>query len=116
MRSWSLLRSRGNDSGVLREQVRVLVERQEKVNKRILLTSSQRMKDAAKAKRLSRKMRYPTCNSPLIFLSSEGINILKVEKQFLISTANRKYRLGCRLSVNGQYGVESYWTCNNPNR
>jgi len=40
----------------LREQVRVLVEHQEKDNKRILLTNSQRMRVAAKAKRLSRKM------------------------------------------------------------
>ena len=40
----------------LREQVRVLVEQQEKQNRRILLTNSQRMRVAAKAKRLSRKM------------------------------------------------------------
>jgi putative transposase len=40
----------------LREQVRVLVEHQEKQNKRIVLTNSQRMRIAAKAKRLSRKM------------------------------------------------------------
>jgi len=40
----------------LREQVRVLVEQQEKQNKRILLTNSQRMRIAAKAKKLSRKM------------------------------------------------------------
>ena len=40
----------------LREQVRVLVEQQEKQNKRILLTNSQRMRVAAKAKRLSRRM------------------------------------------------------------
>ena len=40
----------------LREQVRVLVEHQEKQDKRILLTNSQRMRVAAKAKRLSRKM------------------------------------------------------------
>jgi hypothetical protein len=40
----------------LREQVRVLVEHQEKQNKRIILTYSQRMRVAAKAKRLSRKM------------------------------------------------------------
>ena len=40
----------------LREQVRVLLEQQEKQNKRILLTNSQRMRVAAKAKRLSRKM------------------------------------------------------------
>ena len=40
----------------LREQVRVLVEQQEKQNKRILLTNSQRMRVAAKAKRLSRQM------------------------------------------------------------
>ncbi len=40
----------------LREQVRVLIEHQEKENKRILLTNSQRMRVAAKAKRLSRKM------------------------------------------------------------
>ncbi len=39
--------------GYLREQVRVLVEQQEKLNKRILLTNSQRMRIAAKAKRLS---------------------------------------------------------------
>ena len=40
----------------LKEQVRVLVEHQKKQNKRILLTNSQRMRVAAKAKRLSRKM------------------------------------------------------------
>jgi hypothetical protein len=40
----------------LREQVRVLVEHQEEQDKRILLTNSQRMRVAAKAKRLSRKM------------------------------------------------------------
>jgi hypothetical protein len=40
----------------LREQVRILIEHQGKENKRILLTNSQRMRVAAKAKRLSRKM------------------------------------------------------------
>ena len=40
----------------LREQDRVLIEQQEKQNKRILLTNNQRMRVAAKAKRLSRKM------------------------------------------------------------
>ncbi len=40
----------------LREQVRVLVEHQEKQDKRIMLTNSQRMRVAAKAKQLSRKM------------------------------------------------------------
>ena len=40
----------------LREQVRVLIEQQEKQDKRILLTNSQRMRVAAKAKRLCRKM------------------------------------------------------------
>ncbi|MEN6309479.1 MAG: helix-turn-helix domain-containing protein [Anaerohalosphaeraceae bacterium] len=40
----------------LKEQVRVLIEQQEKQNKRILLTNQQRMRVAAKAKRLSRKM------------------------------------------------------------
>jgi putative transposase len=40
----------------LREQVRVLVEHQEKQDKRILLTNRQRMRVAAKAKRLSREM------------------------------------------------------------
>ena len=40
----------------LREQVRVLVEHQAKQNKRIILTNRQRMRIAAKAKRLSRKM------------------------------------------------------------
>jgi putative transposase len=40
----------------LREQVRVLLEHQEKDNKRIILTNSQRVRVAAKAKRLSRKM------------------------------------------------------------
>ncbi len=40
----------------LREQVRVLIEQQEKQHKRILLTNRQRMRVAAKAKRLSRKM------------------------------------------------------------
>jgi hypothetical protein len=42
----------------LREQVRVLVEYQEKQDKRIRLTNSQRMRVAAKAKRLSRKMLF----------------------------------------------------------
>ena len=37
----------------LKEQVRVLIEQQEKKNKRILLTNQQRMRVAAKAKRLS---------------------------------------------------------------
>lgn len=40
----------------LREQVRVLVEHQEKQDKRIRLSNSQRMRVAAKAKRLSRRM------------------------------------------------------------
>ena len=40
----------------LKEQVRVLIEQQEKQNKRILLTNNQRMRVAAKAKRLSRNM------------------------------------------------------------
>ena len=40
----------------LREQVRVLIEHQEKRDKRILLTNGQRMRVAGKAKRLSRKM------------------------------------------------------------
>ena len=40
----------------LKSQVEVLVEQQEKQNKRILLTHQQRMRVAAKAKRLSRKM------------------------------------------------------------
>jgi putative transposase len=40
----------------LREQVRVLVEHQEKQNKRIILTNRQRMRVAAKAKKLSRRM------------------------------------------------------------
>ncbi len=40
----------------LREQVRVLVEHQEKQDKRIRLTNSQRMRVAARAKQLSRKM------------------------------------------------------------
>ncbi len=40
----------------LKSQVEVLVEQQEKQNKRILLTHHQRMRVAAKAKRLSRKM------------------------------------------------------------
>jgi hypothetical protein len=40
----------------LKEQVRVLIEHQEKQDKRIRLTNSQRMRVAAKAKRLSRKM------------------------------------------------------------
>jgi putative transposase len=40
----------------LREQVRVLIEQQEKQNKRIQLTKSQRIRIAAKGKRLSRKM------------------------------------------------------------
>ena len=38
----------------LREQVRVLLEQQEKQNKRILLSNSQRRRIAAKAKRHSR--------------------------------------------------------------
>jgi len=40
----------------LKAQVEVLVEQQEKQNKRILLTNHQRTRIAAKAKRLSRKM------------------------------------------------------------
>jgi len=40
----------------LKEQVRVLLEQQERQNKRILLSNSQRMRVAAKAKKLSRKM------------------------------------------------------------
>ncbi|MEE9566485.1 MAG: hypothetical protein V3W17_03205, partial [Desulfobacteria bacterium] len=40
----------------LKAQVEVLIEQQEKQNKRILLTNSQRMRVAAKAKKLSRKM------------------------------------------------------------
>ena len=40
----------------LREQVRILVEHQEKQDKRIRLNNSQRMRVAAKAKRLSRQM------------------------------------------------------------
>ena len=40
----------------LKTQVEVLIEQQEKQNKRILLTTGQRMRIAAKAKRLSRKM------------------------------------------------------------
>ena len=40
----------------LKTQVEVLVEQQEKQNKRILLTNNQRMRIAAKAKKLSRKM------------------------------------------------------------
>ena len=40
----------------LREQVRVLVEYQEEQHKRIPVTNRQRMRVAAKAKRLSRKM------------------------------------------------------------
>ena len=39
----------------LKTQVEVLIEQQEKQNKRILLTNSQRMRVVAKAKRLSRK-------------------------------------------------------------
>ena len=40
----------------LKTQVEVLIEHQEKQNKRILLTNKQRMRVAAKAKRLSREM------------------------------------------------------------
>ena len=40
----------------LKTQVEVLIEQQEKQNKRILLTNKQRMRIAAKAKRLSRRM------------------------------------------------------------
>ena len=40
----------------LKTQVEVLIEQQEKQNKRILLTNKQRMRVAAKAKKLSRKM------------------------------------------------------------
>ena len=40
----------------LKTQVRVLIEQQEKQNKRILLTDKQRMRVAAKGNRLSRKM------------------------------------------------------------
>ena len=38
----------------LKEQVQVLIEQQEKQNKRILLTNHQRMRIASRAKRLSR--------------------------------------------------------------
>jgi putative transposase len=48
----------------LREQVRILVEHQEKQDKRIRLINSQRMRVAAKAKRLSRK-RLEQCTEPL---------------------------------------------------
>jgi transposase InsO family protein len=44
----------------LKEQVRVLIEQQEKQNKRILLTNRQRMRVAAKAKQLSQEMLYKT--------------------------------------------------------
>ena len=40
----------------LKTQVEVLIEQQEKQNKRILLSNKQRFKIAAKAKQLSRKM------------------------------------------------------------
>ena len=40
----------------LKAQAEVLIEQQEKQNKRILLTNKQRMRVAAKAKKLSRKM------------------------------------------------------------
>ncbi len=40
----------------LRERIRILIEQQEKHNKRIRLTDNQRMRVAAKVKRLSRKM------------------------------------------------------------
>jgi len=40
----------------LKVQVEVLIEQQEKQNKRVLLTNQQRRRVAAKAKRLSRKM------------------------------------------------------------
>ena len=40
----------------LKTQAEVLIEHQEKQNKRIILTNRQRMRIAAKAKRLSRKM------------------------------------------------------------
>ena len=40
----------------LKTQVEVLIEHQEKQNKRIILTNSQRIRVAAKAKKLSRKM------------------------------------------------------------
>jgi len=40
----------------LKEQVRVLIEQQDKQKKRILLTNRQRLRVAAKAKRLSRDM------------------------------------------------------------
>jgi len=56
-RTFQALRILINDElGCLREQVRVLVEQQEKQDKRIRLSNSQRMRVAAKAKRLSRKM------------------------------------------------------------
>jgi hypothetical protein len=40
----------------LKEQVRVLKEQQERQNKRILLNNSQRMRVAAKAKRLTKEL------------------------------------------------------------
>ena len=55
----------------LREQVRVLVEQQEKQNKRILLTNRQRMRVAAKAKRLSRRMLERSYRT-LIHMSDEN--------------------------------------------
>jgi hypothetical protein len=58
----------------LREQVRVLVEHQENQGNRIRLTNRQRMRVAAKAKRLSRKM------------------LERCTELFTVDTINRWYR------------------------
>ena len=54
----------------LREQVRVLVEQQEKQNKRIILTNSQRMRVAAKAKDSTNVFRF----KPITYLA-DGVYI-----------------------------------------
>jgi putative transposase len=54
--AWCIDRELYKAIDYLREQVRVLVELQEKQNKQIRLSLSQRMRVAAKAKRLSRTL------------------------------------------------------------
>ncbi len=69
----------------LQEQVRVLVEHQEKQDKRIRLTNSQRMRVAAKAKRLSRKM-LEQCTELFLSIKIQPIaTILEIFSQNLKS-------------------------------
>lgn len=58
--AWCIDRELYHAIDYLKEQVRVLIEQQEKQNRRILLDDSQRMRLAARAKRLSREMLHKT--------------------------------------------------------